>query len=665
MTTFDPGLPDSLRPLARELEHDRPRLVVVVGAGVSIGATGRPQASWKGLLAHGLEHLTTSGRFQPGYSDDLLHALDQAFDPFDGERVLELAELIQQTLRLQNAAASWLENAFADFNALADRAATLQALSALQRAGALLVTTNYDGLLSDATGLSAVTPLGREGFLRAITRQAPAIVHLHGHWQTPESVVLGVRSYDRILDDTLFQDAFKSLWLQNCWLFVGCGNGLEDPNLGQLLRWGRQWGEAALPHRMLAIKHEAERLRTLDLPPRLDVVDFADFAALPRLLHALTPAARCAPFVRIDARLAQVRAAAASVDNPFPSWQEYLDDLVPKLQVDEEVRTRLRDHGWACVLDVASVGKTTLALRMAADAERSGGTAFYLDLAGAGPDEDLDPSTVDALRRLARPGQLLIVDNAHHAPVLTHALWSAWRSHPRGSRLLLIATESRRKVTTHAAQDFAHLSADPDNPAIPLHPQAEDLVRILHAIFRRFGRSRVALPTPPPAALAQWYRDFGQALGGFCCAVLGRRAQLLAGDWTLPPEAAADWVWERWLRRLDAEERANALCLAAFGSQELEMTVSQAALPFPQRITRLCELGLASETQHGQFLQYRRFAVREPDWGRLLIAAHLARHDTGVDGNTFTEGVFADQCGCNLAFSGSGGRKLAMILSLR
>jgi hypothetical protein len=28
-------------------------------------------------------------------------------------------------------------------------------------------------------------------------------------------------------------------------------------------------------------------------------------------------------------------------------------------------------------------------------------------------------------------------------------------------------------------------------------------------------------------------------------------------------------------------------------------------------------------------------------------------------------GVFADQCGCNLAFSGSGGRKLAMILSLR
>jgi hypothetical protein len=28
-------------------------------------------------------------------------------------------------------------------------------------------------------------------------------------------------------------------------------------------------------------------------------------------------------------------------------------------------------------------------------------------------------------------------------------------------------------------------------------------------------------------------------------------------------------------------------------------------------------------------------------------------------------GVFADQCGCNLTFSGSGGRKLAMILSLR
>ena len=33
--------------------------------------------------------------------------------------------------------------------------------------------------------------------------------------------------------------------------------------------------------------------------------------------------------------------------------------------------------------------------------------------------------------------------------------------------------------------------------------------------------------------------------------------------------------------------------------------------------------------------------------------------------NEINERVFADQCGCNRAFSGSGGRKLAMTLSLR
>ena len=38
---------------------------------------------------------------------------------------------------------------------------------------------------------------------------------------------------------------------------------------------------------------------------------------------------------------------------------------VPAFSADIEVQERLKQYGWACVLDVASVGKTTLALRVA------------------------------------------------------------------------------------------------------------------------------------------------------------------------------------------------------------------------------------------------------------------------------------------------------------
>src|SRR5207253_3110937 len=104
--------------------------------------------------------------------------------------------------------------------------ATLDALRDLQQAGALLLTTNYDSLLSEVTGLPPVTWEERNEFLRIVTRQQGGILHVHGHWQRPSSVVLGESSYDRIVADQDFQILFRGLWLERSWLYVGCGDGL-------------------------------------------------------------------------------------------------------------------------------------------------------------------------------------------------------------------------------------------------------------------------------------------------------------------------------------------------------------------------------------------------------------------------------------------------------
>lgn len=633
MSAQDSGLPDALKLLALEFDHDRPRVVVVVGAGVSSGATGLKQASWKGLLAHGLEFLYTIGRIPEGHRNTMLETLEGMFEPFDREKVLERAELVRLQLRGGDTDKypAWLDHAFRPLQADPILSATLDALRELQRAGALLLTTNYDDLLSKATDLPPVTRLDREDFLRAITRPSKdsgAILHIHGHWQKADSVVLGLRSYEDILKDEAFQAAFQALWLNNHWLFVGCGNGLDDPNLGRLLSWGQHWwSDSALPHWLLAIEDQANTLRQRpDLPQNLEIVGYRDHDEhLPAILHALTPHGRCTPFAHIDAGFGPIRSAHSShVDNHFPSWQEFLDEEVPALRADARVSLYLREQRWACVLDVASVGKTTLALRMAAAAKRRGDAAYYLDLATTDPAATFDPRPINALRRLVGRNTLLIVDNAQHASVLAHALWSEWRARPCGSCLLLIATESKHDVTVHAAQDLAHIIRDPDHPVIAVRPQPKDLVRILHAIFRRFGMPPADFPAPPAGVVTRWFRDYGQALGAFCFAVLDRYAQLLEGDWALPLSAAADWVWDRWLEKMGAEDRANALCLAAFGAQELELTVPKSALPFPDEVKKLCAIGLAVESLHGPYLQYRRYGLREPGWGQLLLTAFLA-----------------------------------------
>ena len=51
------------------------------------------------------------------------------------------------------------------------------------------------------------------------------------------------------------------------------------------------------------------------------------------------------------------------------------------------------------------------------------------------------------------------------------------------------------------------------------------------------------------------------------------------------------------------------------------MLVQDEALPHPSKMEKLFELGLVAQTQRGQLKQYRFFELREPGWGRLILAA--------------------------------------------
>src|SRR5947199_246010 len=72
-------------------------------------------------------------------------------------------------------------------------------VEALWDLGVPLATTNYDGLLEEVSHLPPVT--WREGTKveRMARGDEKGILHLHGYWEDPESVILGLRSYEQIL----------------------------------------------------------------------------------------------------------------------------------------------------------------------------------------------------------------------------------------------------------------------------------------------------------------------------------------------------------------------------------------------------------------------------------------------------------------------------------
>jgi len=60
-----------------------------------------------------------------------------------------------------------------------------------------MATTNYDDLITQVTGLPVVVWTETDKLVRVIRGEEKGIIHLHGCWNRPESVVLGTRSYDK------------------------------------------------------------------------------------------------------------------------------------------------------------------------------------------------------------------------------------------------------------------------------------------------------------------------------------------------------------------------------------------------------------------------------------------------------------------------------------
>jgi tetratricopeptide (TPR) repeat protein len=212
--------------------------VLILGTGVSRQASGNaPSASWTGLLAEGI-------------------AFCQANAPTEADAVWAAKvqrDITRATSRNLIAAATDIERALDAPHATAfkrffkETVGTLpvadpslpEAIAALHKAGAVLATTNYDDLLKPATNLPTVTWQDPDKMQEVFRRQREAIVHLHGHWDEAPSLVFGERSYDAISRAQHAQALQTAITQLRSLVFIGCGDGLADPNIGHLLEWLR------------------------------------------------------------------------------------------------------------------------------------------------------------------------------------------------------------------------------------------------------------------------------------------------------------------------------------------------------------------------------------------------------------------------------------------
>jgi len=235
-------------------------VVLVVGAGVSVAATvANPVAGWRGLLDHGLDRCREVAKVDPRW----VSRVREEINSDDASDLLFAAEKVTEKLggRSGSEYGIWLRDTVGELEPAAP--GVVQALVDL---GVPIFTTNYDGLIEKVGDVEPVTwRHGISRIQRLLSGDERGVLHLHGFWREPESVVLGIRSYDDIVGDELAQAVQQAVALMKSFVFVGFGKGLEDPNFGALRAWmKRLLAGSEHRHFRLVLEREVEALQDVE-----------------------------------------------------------------------------------------------------------------------------------------------------------------------------------------------------------------------------------------------------------------------------------------------------------------------------------------------------------------------------------------------------------------
>lgn len=268
-------------------------MTLLIGTGVSVYSTGlAPCASRKGLLTEGIHYCLEWANPRPAEAmvqqqrerlaasglDDLLSVATEVETTLGGPTGGLLREFLKETVG----------------KLTATRHEMLAGIKAFREAGSMIATTNYDGLLEDALGLPAVPWTDPADVEHVLKNRLSGVLHLHGWWKEPESVVLGLGSYDAVRRNEHAQMVQKLIAFGHTIVFLGYGSGLDDPNFGALLRWMTDLPQSGLLHFRLCRDGEEERLRTGHAKdPRISVVPYgAEYSDLGAFLTKVAGAAR-------------------------------------------------------------------------------------------------------------------------------------------------------------------------------------------------------------------------------------------------------------------------------------------------------------------------------------------------------------------------------------
>jgi hypothetical protein len=213
------------------------KLIAITGAGFSRIVSGDPTidghkiASWDGLLRHGYHYCITNNlhrgestrainvQFEEGHTPDLIGAAQTILGWLDREPGKHRRK--------------WLESSLGRL-----KLQSPELVEALKTISPVLATLNYEDLIEQGTSYPSVDWRQYDVIARVIRRELePHVIHLHGFWKEPESIVADHYSYRDLCKNIPAQNFMTELFVYHRLLFVGCRGTFEDPNFSGVINY--------------------------------------------------------------------------------------------------------------------------------------------------------------------------------------------------------------------------------------------------------------------------------------------------------------------------------------------------------------------------------------------------------------------------------------------
>jgi hypothetical protein len=195
------------------------KVIPIIGAGVSTATANLP--SWYNLIRLGFEYATDKNLEEDLIAIGEKHLVDN--------ELLLASNILKKVLRAPKFPFSnWIKDCFDNPTIISDD--LINSISDLSTP--IILTTNYDTLLSTVNSYSNKQKYVHnqyEEVVNSIKKKEEIIVHLHGIYDLPETIILSNEDYENLNKNVGYKTLLQKLLTDYHFLFIGCSkDGVMD-----------------------------------------------------------------------------------------------------------------------------------------------------------------------------------------------------------------------------------------------------------------------------------------------------------------------------------------------------------------------------------------------------------------------------------------------------